>query len=83
MSAATSPRRCGCGVPVFKGDEGVCDSCAREQRIELREAAKPIAEILAVIKDSGLNIQADTLRVKRAHIETLGAAIAKAEGGAS
>ena len=31
----------------------------------------------------GHAIQADTLRVKRAHIETLGAAIAKAEGGAS
>lgn len=36
---------CGCGAPVFKGDEGVCNTCVREQRAELLEALSRITRM--------------------------------------
>lgn len=40
MSKSAVKELCGCGVPVFAGDDDVCDTCAREHRKELLEAAK-------------------------------------------
>ena len=65
---------CGCGRPVFKGDDGICESCVREHRTELLEACKKAEIILRF---------APILGKEEACLDEIQAAIAKADGGGS
>ena len=42
MNATETRALCPCGIPVFPGDDGVCGSCAREQRAELLAALREV-----------------------------------------
>ena len=84
--AMTERAVCGCGTPVFQGDDGICSLCAREQRTELLEAAKRCVSRMEEVADDLYEGRVDRVNVVvgalRLEADRASAAIAKAEGSA-
>ena len=80
--------RCGCERPVFKGDDGICNSCVREHRTELLEACKWFMQQLddgVLVRDISRDGEPDYHKRMLEFVFDLGkafTAIAKAEGSA-
>ena len=80
---ATTAALCACGVPVFQGNDGICNSCVRRHRADLLKAAKPVARVLDRAEGyAGLLSPEYPFRIKRKPLDVLRKAIAKAEGSA-
>ena len=81
MNAATETRAaCSCGVPVFKDDDGVCDSCAREQRHGALNALRIFVDAFNLADDGSDDREVE--RWFRKPLKLARAVLAKAEGSA-